>query len=306
MEIIIKENSLPLVRVIILNYNQSHYTIASANFIRNQNYNNIQIIVVDNNSCKEELIKLQNDLPESVQLIISEHNLGYAKGNNLGCKLATKIIPDYYFIINNDIFIKDNHLISKLVGSLMSRKKDNIVAVSPLVNTISSGIPIEKQIQVRKLLPTYKQIIVNSPFLNKLFFSIFNDYVYKTKMPYIEKEVVVDTINGAAFMIDGTFFRKNNFFDEGTFLFNEEIILGKQIQQLGCTCLLNGKTSIDHLQGISTKSNKRSYNTKMEKEKLKSEIYYLSKYLAVNNIYLFIIKTFRLLEIFILKFIKSI
>jgi GT2 family glycosyltransferase len=306
MEKLIIKNTLLSVRVVILNYNQAKYTIEAVNFIRNQDYKNIELVVVDNNSLKEDFLILQNLLPKSTRIVRSEQNLGYARGNNLGCKLSTKIIPDYYFIINNDVVINDDQLISKLVESLQRNEKNKIVAVSPLVNTVSTGKPLENQIQVRKLLPFYKQTIVNSPFLNKIFFWITNEYIYKDKMPYIGKETIVDSINGAVFLIYGPLFSEIGFFDEGTFLFFEEIILGKKIQQMGYYCLLNGYTMIDHLQGLSTKSDQKSFNLKMEREKIISENYYFQKYFNINKFMLGLIFLSRIFEIYAIWIIKNI
>ncbi len=124
-------------------------------------------------------------------------------------------------------------------------------------------------------------------------------------MPFIGKELAVDTINGAAFLIDGKFFREIGFFDEGTFLFNEELILGKTIQNKGYTCLLNGNSIVNHLQGLSTKSKKESYNIKMEYEKIRSEVYYLKKYLSVNKALRVIFSIYRRFEIYILYILKK-
>lgn len=297
------DHNLPKVRVVILNYNQSKYTIDTVNYVIIQDYKNIEIVVVDNCSNEVEIKLLNNYLPESVFFIKNNENTGYAIGNNIGCKLLTKTTPKYYLILNNDVIIKDYSLISKLVLSI--NENSNVVAISPIINTISTRIPIEKQIQVRKILPAHKQFIVNSPFLNKIFYEIFDEYIYKKNMPFLQKSLIVDSINGAAFLIDGDFFRENNFFDEGTFLFLEEIILGKQIKDKGFTCLLNGYTIIDHLQGISTKSNPKSYNIKAEKYKLKSELFYFKKYFNINFIILKLIKIIRLLEIYTLKLIKG-
>lgn len=306
MEEIGLKTKSPSVRVIILNYNQSQYTIDTVNYISKQDYENFHIVIVDNCSNEEEIVLLEKLLPKSVTLLRSDSNIGYARGNNIGCRFLSNSTVDYYLILNNDVIINEKELISKLIQSFINFKKEKVIAISPLINTISTNIPLENQIQVRKILPIYKQIIVNSPFLNKLFYGIFNDYIYKSDMPYIGKEIVVDSINGAAFIIDGHFFRNLNFLDEGTFLFFEEIILGKQIQIKGFTCLLNGNVVVEHLQGVSTKSNAKFFNLFMEKEKLKSELFYFKKYFSMNSFALSLIKLTRLIEIYILKFIKEI
>jgi len=292
-------------RIIVLNYNQANYTLNTIDYLLNQNYKNIEIIVVDNASREEEFLILQNKLPKWIKLIKSEINDGYARGNNLGCRYISNFSIDYYLILNNDVIIEEADFIEKLIKSIEVNSKFNVVAASPIVNTVSSNINIENQIQVRRILPFIEQLIVNSPFLNKLFFWIFNKYVYKSDMPFINKYTICESINGAAFIIKGKVFEDNNFLDEGTFLFFEEIILGKQLINNGYKCVLDGFSSLKHLQGLSTKSFSKSYNLKMEKEKIVSELYYFKRMYNKSSFTIRSIKLLRHIEMYLLYFIKT-
>lgn len=298
------KNYNTLVRIVILNYNQAQLTIDLVNDINHQSYNDIEIVVVDNSCQDSEFDKLKNGLPGSIHLIRAIANGGYSKGNNIGCRFETSRIPDYYLILNNDIKIRDRDTIAKLVKSLSYHKQTGIVAISPLVNTLSTGNLLKFQVQVRKILPGYKQMVAYSSFLNKVLKRVHNEFVYKAQMPYQGKEMKVDTINGAAFMVDGDFFREIGFLDEGTFLFNEEIIFGKTIIDKGYSCLLNGNIVIDHLQGFSTKNRTNSYNLMMEKEKVRSEVYYLENYLKIKRPLITFFTICRYIEIYLLSIIK--
>lgn len=292
------------VRVVVLNYNQAEYTISTVGYLLNQNYKNFEIIVVDNASEQSEVLLLENRLPNNVQLIKSNVNLGYAKGNNLGCRFHLNTAIDYYLILNNDVIIEDNDFITKQVKSIELNLNNNVVAASPIVDTISTKIEIENQIQVRRVLSFIQQLIVNSPFLNKFFILIFNKYIYKNEMPFLNKYTFCDSINGAAFIIKANVFKSNDFFDEGTFLFYEELTLGNQLVNSGYSCVLDGFTQIKHLQGVSTNSNRGSYNLRMEFEKLKSELYLFKKYYNVPIAVLNVVKFFRTIEIYLLSLIK--
>lgn len=293
------------VRVVVLNFNQAEYTISTVGYLLSQNYRNFEIIVVDNASDQSEVLLLERRLPNSIVLIKSNVNLGYAKGNNLGCRFDLNTAIDYYLILNNDVIIDDNDFIFKQVRSIELHLNKNVVAASPIVDTVSTKIAIENQIQVRRILPIVQQLIVNSPFLNKIYTKNFNKYIYKNEMPFLNKYTLCDSINGAAFIIKANVFKSNDFFDEGTFLFYEELTLGNQLINSGYSCVLDGFTQIKHLQGISTKSSKGNYSLKMEFEKLKSELYLFKKYYNAPIAVLNVIKFFRTIEIYLLSLIKK-
>lgn len=289
-------------RIILLNYNQSRYTINLVENLRAQSFRNFEVVVVDNASNQKEIEVLKTSLPRDVYLIYSPKNLGYARGNNLGMKLTTDREPDFYLVMNNDITIENDFLLEKLLDSFNYVCEKPIVAVSPLIDTVGSILPIDKQIQVRRILPTVKLYFVCCSMFKPLIKKIFWKYIYRDKMPFLNKHLVCDSINGAAFMVKADFMRENNYFDEGTFLFFEEIIFGRQIKDAGGTCLLNGYVSVKHLQGLSTKSSSKTLNIKMERYKYKSELYYFRKYCDLNMVYyilyIFLKETEILLKIF--------
>lgn len=293
------------VRIVILNYNGSQFTISLIEQLRKQSFINFEICVVDNASAPHEVKKLKNNLSSDIISIYCDKNLGYAGGNNVGMRYEEKTPVDYFLILNNDIIIEDADFIKIMVHSMTEYKSKNIVASSPLINTISTGIPLEEQIQVRRLLGKWETFLINIP-LFKFYtnFSLKSKFLYREDMPFIGKETICDTINGATFIIEGDFARKNNYLDEGTFLYYEEIILGRQIKNSGKTCLLNGLTIIQHLQGISTKSSPKSINVKMEKFKYQSSLYYLRKYDGLGFIGSYIYKGLNEILIF-LKRLKS-
>lgn len=266
------------IRIVILNYNESKYTIELIRSLKNQVFKNFEIIVVDNNSSYEEKKILRDNLSEDIYVIYSEDNKGYSGGNNLGLRYQGQKKIDYHLVLNNDIIVEDSKFIITLLEGMLYGKSKNVAASSPLIDTVSLRIPIERQIQVRRLLSKWDTFVVNIPLFNLFTKKLKYYFLYEKEKPYLEKQMLCDTINGAAFMIENEFLKNNNYLDEGTFLYYEEIILGKQIKEKGMTCMLNGNTSIKHLQGLSTKSCKKNINVNMERFKYKSSLYYLKKY----------------------------
>lgn len=105
----------------MLNYNNSDDTIDCVESIRKKTkYKNYEIIIVDNNSRKEEFEKLKN--LKVNKLYRNNENLGFCGGNNLGIKISS---GDYIVFLNNDTKVTESWL-ENLCSPLVSSK----VAVS--------------------------------------------------------------------------------------------------------------------------------------------------------------------------------
>ncbi len=299
-------HSTPSVGVVVLNYNQSKLTINCVNSLLQQEYSNFQIVVVDNNS-PDSIQKdiLQKELPENVALILNPKNTGYAAGNNVGAKHCVETWhADFVFILNNDTILEDLKTIEKLVKSF--EENINIVAISPLVDDAIGDTTIKKSmewtIQVRRLLNMYKMVICNVIILSKLpfFKKIIRNYLYMNLMPYEEKLYEVDTINGSSFMIQNSVLKTINYFNEKTFLYSEELILGCQIKALGKTCGLNCCIVVKHFQGLSTGNNRNNINWKMHKYHIDSFVVLLKDYYNAPRWLIAFFKNLRFLD-FIFK-----
>lgn len=273
--------------------------------LQDQQYKDFEIVVVDNASKISEQSRLQDSLPSAVHFIKSDKNLGYSGGNNLGMRLKTNNSIDYFLILNNDIIIEDITLLYKLVQAFTIGSIKEIIAVSPIVNTVANKLSPEYQIQIRKLLNPYTMYLISFSLMKKIFFKQFNQFVYQSDAPYHNKYLFCDTINGSAFMVKANFMIENDFLDEGIFLFHEELVLGKQIQNAGGTCLLDGHVTIKHLQGISTGSNKSQLNVGMERYKYRSERYLYRKYYGMNVVVLGAFSAMKETEIFAKRLINQ-
>lgn len=294
-----KEYKWPFVRVVILNYNTALYTIKLAKSIQQQNYPNFEIFVVDNFSKKDDLRLLIAGLQNGIRLIQSSKNLGYAGGNNLALTFSNEKSIDYHLILNSDVVVHDPLFIQKLVDGFEQAHHTNVFAQSPLVKTLSSKSSLEKQIQVRRLMNPFKMMVISFALGKKLFRNWYRRYIYASDMPFTNKYLKVDTINGAAWIVKDSFLRSVNYLDENVFLYHEELIVGKQIQMAGGCCLLNGFVRVDHEQGISTGSNVKQFNIHMERLKYLSEAYFLKEYMHVAEFPIYLYKIGKKIEIHI-------
>jgi GT2 family glycosyltransferase len=91
--------------VIVLSYKNWDLTQAALwSLLAFSDYENLEIIVVDNGSGDEVVNNLRTFAQRDprIKLVLSERNLGYAAGNNLGLREAT---GDYLVLLNNDTFV---------------------------------------------------------------------------------------------------------------------------------------------------------------------------------------------------------
>ena len=119
-------NSFPLISIITVNYNQAKTTMEMIESLSNITYPNIEIIVVDNASTKEDPQIIKETYPRII-LIESVLNYGFAGGNNLGIMRAR---GEYILLLNNDTIVDPNFL-----EPLVKKFQDNpkIGAISPKI-----------------------------------------------------------------------------------------------------------------------------------------------------------------------------
>ncbi len=295
----------PCVRVIILNFNQPDLTLECCKSVVSQQYSNYQVMVVDNGSSEENVSILKEAIPENVFLIRSMKNLGYAKGNNLACGFYDGVLPEYYFVLNNDTILEDKLTIQKLIKSF-NEVEEPCAVVVPLVDTLSSVNDVYNQIQGRKLLPTYQLIISHSAILSKIGYGkkIADSFIYKNLMPYEKNRYYnVDCISGAAFVIKAGYCLEDKIFDENTFLYFEEIILAEQLYLRKLKSYINTSVIVKHYQGMTTGRRGKKIPYKWFLHGLESELYFYKKFRNVNSITLSFIKGLKFFEYYLKKII---
>lgn len=121
----------PLVSIILVNYNGYKDTIEcikSLNFIDYDNYN---IIVVDNMSSdgSQEYIRefINSVCKKNIFFLENKDNIGFSGANNVGIKFALDNDSDYLCLLNNDTVVEYNFL-TELVNEMEKDKKIGISA----------------------------------------------------------------------------------------------------------------------------------------------------------------------------------
>lgn len=102
-----KQDGMPKIAIIILNWNGKSDTLACLDSIQQLTYPHIEVIVVDNGSTDDSVAALRNRLLvfSSGTLLETGENLGYAEGNNVGIRYAMDHKADFLFLLNNDTIV---------------------------------------------------------------------------------------------------------------------------------------------------------------------------------------------------------
>lgn len=245
------------------------------------NNNEASIVVVDNNTLNaEEVLKIKKYTND---ILILDKNYGFAKGNNKGIEYARKKYnPNFYCVINNDVFIEQKDFIDK-VKKIYEKYKFDMLGPKIDSPTGESVNPfpvfkdkktIESEIKkCRKLIKIYNSSVLTS--LLNLYMKIkriFKRNIIKPKNG--DKTLQNVALHGCAIIFSKKYIEK---YDEGfyneTFLFHEEEFLYQRILKDNLISIYEPTLHVFHKEGSSVKTNyKKIRKSKLfrEKERLKS------------------------------------
>lgn len=259
--------------ILILNYNDYKLTNDCITNMRNNCITN-DIFVVDNHSNNESFQCLydayKND--NSVEIIKTEENGGYARGNNFGIKHIENKKYKYVCVMNPDIVIKDKSYFENIVEVL--RNNDSVA--------IASGFQIYCQYFGNYLLNYWKL----PGKLSGIFDHSFIDFFFKKSqkpISVIDNYAIVDVLSGCCFVAKIDKLREVNYFDENTFLYYEENILSARLKKHNYKEAICLKAYFWHNHILL---NKQSLWTlwKNKRTQIKSKLYFYKEYVTSNKL----------------------
>lgn len=185
------------IAVVIVNYKLKDEVLKCVQSVKDNDYKDLQIILVDNNSNDG----LEKEKGKDILFIQTGKNLGYAGGNNIGIKKALEAGCDFIFILNPDTTI-DKKAIDVLVKKAKSTQGD---ILGPKIYFNSS-----------------KKIWFAGGKFDKLNVLGSHIGVDEVDRGQYENEVEVDFVTGAAMFVKREVFEKIGYFDEKYFLYYED------------------------------------------------------------------------------------
>jgi GT2 family glycosyltransferase len=193
-----------------------------------------EIIVVDNGSTDDTQSALTAEFP-SVKYVRSETNLGFARANNLGAKVAT---GEFLLLLNSDARLKPESL--RLAVDWMRQNPKAGVAGAQLLNPDGS-----RQNSIANF-PSLATELLNKSLLRRIFPRRFPGKEHKFLQP-----VEVESVIGAFMLIRRELWQKIGGLDERYFFFLEETDFCAQARKLGSTVFHLPQVQVWHEQGKS-------------------------------------------------------
>ena len=111
----------PKVFVVVLAWNYYNHTKRCLESLRTVEYDNLNVLVVDNNSSDNTSENIKKDFPEFNILTLSK-NLKFSGGNNEGVNHLNPEKDDFIIFLNNDTIVSKN-FVKKLINPLLEDKK---------------------------------------------------------------------------------------------------------------------------------------------------------------------------------------
>lgn len=250
--------------VVLVNYHKDEEIISITK--KYEAYNSIAKIIIVNNDYKKNSDKLSQISTEKVIVINHKENLGYSKGNNIGIKYLINNYQCNQIIISNSDIEIDEETIVKLSENL-NEYKNILGAIAPRMKN-----EFHKVIPLRYIPLNFLRIFL------RIFFS--ENFIDRCSERFIEHDKNIyyqSFLPGSFFMVNTEAMLRSGCFDENIFLYREEEILGKRMNEKGFKLGILHDRFYIHNHKYSSESLK--YLTKHLEMVFKSEKYYFDKYI---------------------------
>ncbi len=254
------------------------------------------IAVVDNCSTddsREHLLLLEN---VKTKVIFSQRNGGYSAGNNLGIRYLIEERKVGLIIVSNPDIIFEQDFIDQ--GRHFLSDDDSLVSVTGVMKYPSGDYDKHPFL----ILPKFGRVLAGFILpLDVLLSKLRKDDYTLDKTQDLQ---YVESLPGCLYMIKADFIRAIGYFDEGTFLYYEEAILGRQIMSQGKRCAV--MTKVDYIHDHAKTIKKNLDKLHINKMYNQSGLYFFKKYHKINKFQQMMYKALSWLNILQYKLLYSI
>ena len=287
-----------LYAVIILNYNTIDDAISAAESVKKAATTSDYVVCIADGASTNEHDgeKCRNLSEKNIITICFDKNSGYATGNNQAIGFVReKYAPQYYVIMNPDVLVLNKGTIEGMIDRI-EESGDNVVGGQPLVWNCCYGDDARVQPNIRRVPDYIDLCMLSNLFLKTICKKRYKRFVYADKMPY-QEEIRYQVPSGAFFIIRADVFDAIGKFDKNTFLYYEEHILGKKLENIGGELLFMPQFIVRHEHGKSTGNNRYKVNKFASKCGKQARDYYAKQYLNCNGVQMLFLNALTLLNI---------
>ncbi len=274
------------IAIIILNYNSCTDCSKCIGFLQKQLGVEQEIIVVDNCSRDDDRKAVESFCKErGCTFIANNENRGYNAGNNVGLRYAAGKGYEFAMITNPDMEFPQTDYLATLLAK-MQEDEDIVVCGSDIITSL--GVHQNPKKRGYDNLRGYFSWIKDILGANKK----RNDNPEWIEEPSTSK--YCRCLNGCCFLIRMNFIKRIDFFDENTFLYGEEPILGSQVEENGKKMFYTAGTFAVHAhlkskEGSSTFCNKHWKHSRLYYVKRYSKLPWIKKQLAMISVRLYFV-----------------
>ena len=199
----------------------------------------LEVIVVDNASQDGSAEMVAREFPE-VHLIANRDNRGFTGGNNQGLTAAS---GDYVLLLNSDAEVRPGAL--QALVSYLDEHPDTGMVGPHLLNADGSTQ------SSRRRFPTLPVLFLESTWLQGLLPRSALARYYAQDLPDT-REQDVDWITGAAMLVRREAVDQVGMFDEGYFMYSEELDWCRRFREAGWRIAYTPRSEIIHYGGKSS------------------------------------------------------
>lgn len=263
---------------VILHYNSINDTIECVESIKcNLKDKDYSIIIVDNASTNDsgsELVEKYKD-SSNIYVILNKDNLGFAKGNNLGFKMAkNEFNSNFIMLINNDTVINQNDFLDRIEEIYEESEfyvlGPDIITSDKIHQNPQKMNGYTKKGVIKQILRYSCLLILNYTSLEDKIRKLVRNIkgVQEKNYNYLNKHFNVQ-LHGSCLIFSRKYIDKYDGLYDKTFMYLEEDILFYLCKQNNMTTLYDPTIKILHKEDGATDS---TFN----KSKMKNRFIYLN------------------------------
>lgn len=227
--------------VSVLNWQHYQNTINCINSLQEMDYDNFEIIVVDNNSRNDSYKIIAKTFPK-LKVIQSPRNDGYAAGHKIVADIAIEKQADLLWVLNNDLTVRKNTL-TELINAYLEHGdaiygSTTLLSENPDIINFGGGDDYIDESQ---------------PFSYNIFYNKhYSDEFKKLKIRNIQ------SVEGSSILIPIKTIKEIGFMDTSYFMYGEETDYCFYARQKGIPSMLVTNSVVIHKGGGSFNNNSKN------------------------------------------------
>ena len=211
-----------------------------------------EVYIVDNDSGDGSFERLTEAVESRqwsgrVSVVRSEHNGGFGYGINVGVRRALQSPrpPRYFYLLNSDAFPERN-AVRELIAALDG---------APEVGIVGSNV---RAVAGEKRVGAFRFPTLFSEFEGTINFGPVSRLLRRwvVSVPLPSESAEVDWVSGTSFMVRREILDSIGLFDDGFFLYFEEIDFCKRVRDRGFKNMFVPRSSVRHIGAVSTQMEK--------------------------------------------------